>query len=511
MSAPAIAPVGLTSGEVLPGIYLETNFAQGLGAGSGLTRAILVLANKTAAGAAVPDTELYGPDTTNVLQTEAQMINLGGAGSEAHRMFRRMAAITGGQSGPPIYWLFVTESSGAKASGTITVAGTASGNATHRTWVGDEYVDTGIFNGDLEGAIATNIAAKINAMTHWSVTAAATAGAVLITAKQNGLRGNWIRFQAAIISNGSITTTTTATVDASLAGGAASDSNATALTTIAARWFYQIVSAAEDSAQVGAAASQVSTQALAINGIRQRLFFGSVDTIANCITAAVGKNSPRAEVIWSEKSPWTPGEWAANNAMVYALEEADELGFRTNFIGYGNDAKTAPFWKGPRSRVASAVPTPATLRSALSNGITPIGVNPTGSTYIVDRFTTRSLNGAQPDPRIREAHKVTITDRVADALIARLARNNAGKVIGDDPPKGAPPGPNMATPLTVRMEVLLTIDEFVANSKLQRPDQIKAGTVVQREENPSSRMGIRLPLQTIDNYRQSAIIIDQVA
>jgi phage tail sheath gpL-like len=511
MSAPAIAPVGLTSGEVLPGIYLETNFAQGLGVGSGLTRAILVLANKTAAGTATPDVELYGPDTTNVLQTEPQMINLGGPGSEAHRLFRRMAAITGGQNGPPIYWLFVTESAGAKASGTITIAGTASGNATHRTWVGDEYVDTGIFNGDLEGAVATSIAAKVNAQTHWPVTAAAALGVVTLTAKQNGLRGNWIRYQAAIITSAAVTTTTTATSDAFLTGGAASDSNTAALATIAARWFYQIVSAAEDSAQVGALSSQASTQALAINGIRQRVFFGSVDTIANAITAAVGKNSPRAELIWSEKSPWTPGEWAANNAMVYALEEADELGFRTNFIGYGNDAKTAPLWKGPKSRVAAAVPTPATLRSALSNGITPIGVNPTGSTYIVDRFTTRSLNGAQPDPRIREAHKVTITDRVADALIARLSRNNAGKVIGDDPPKGGPPGVNMATPRTVRMDVYQTVDEFAANSKLQRADEIKAGTVVQREENPTSRMGIRLPLQTIDNYRQSAVIIDQVA
>lgn len=511
MSAPAIAPVGLTSGEVLPGIYLETNFAQGRAVGSGLNRAILVLANKSPAGAALLDTEIYGPDTTNQLQTESQMISFGGPGSEAHRMYRRMAAITGGQNGPPVYWLFVTESSGAQATATITIVGTATGNATHRAWVGDEYVDTGIFTGDLIGAIATNIAANINMRTHWPVTASAALGVVTLTAKQKGLRGNWIRVQSAIIANSTITTTTAPTADTAMTGGTAADSNAAALATIAARWFYQIVSAAEDSAQVGALAAQVATQALAINGLRQRAFFGSVDTIANAITIAIGRNAPRVEMIWSEKSPWTPAEWAANNAMIYALEEADELGFRTNFIGYGNDAKTQPLWNGPQSRVASAAPTPATLRSALSNGITPIGWNPNGSTYIVDRFTTRSLNGSQPDPRIREAHKVTITDRVADVLIARLARNNAGKVIGDDPPKGAPPGVNMATPRTVRIDVFQTIDDFAANSKIQNPDQIKAGTVVQREANPTSRMGIRLPLQTIDNYRQSAVIIDQVA
>lgn len=512
MSNPAIAPVGLTSGEVLPGIYLEANFAQGMAVGSGLTRAILVLANKTAAGAATPDTEIYGPDTTNQLQSEAQMINWGGPGSEAHRLFRRMAAITGGQSGPPIYWIFVTESAGAKATAEVTIATNATGNATHRLWVGDEYVDTGIFTGDTPTIIAAAIAANVNAKTHWPVTAAAVAGVLTLTAKQNGLRGNWLRFMAAIIANASIGTTTTATADAFFTGGTTADSNATALATIAARWFYQIVSAAEDSAQVGALVSQANTQALAINGLRQRVFFGSVDTVANCITAAVGKNAARAEVIWSEKNPFTPGELAANNAMVYALEEADELAFRTNFINYGNDAKTQPLWKVPPSRVPGAAPSPATLRSALANGITPIGVNAaSGTTYIVDRFTTRSLDGAQPDPRIREAHKVTITDRVADVLVARLARNNAGKVIGDDPPKGAPPGPNMATPRTVKLDVFQTIDDFAANSKVQNPDQVKAGTIVQREANPTSRMGIRIPLQTIDNFRQAAVIIDQVA
>ena len=74
MSAPAITPVGLTSGDPLPGFFIETNFAQGPAVGSGLNRAILVLANKSAAGDATPDTEIYGPDTTVQLQTEPQMI-----------------------------------------------------------------------------------------------------------------------------------------------------------------------------------------------------------------------------------------------------------------------------------------------------------------------------------------------------------------------------------------------------------------------------------------------------
>lgn len=523
MGAPAIVPVGLSSSEALPGIFLEVNFAQGPAQGSGLTRAILCLANKTAAGTATPDTVIYGPDTTIQLQSDDQMRTLGGPGSEAHRMFQRMAKITGGQGGPPVYWLFVTESVGAKATGTVTIATTATGQGTHRLWVGDEFVDTGIVSGDTPTVIAAAICANVNSKTHWPVTASPVAGVITLTAKQNGLRGNWLRYQAAIlvVSGGSIATTTTATADAFFTGGTTADSSTTALATIAGMWFYQIVSAAEDATQVGALSSQISTLALAINGKRQRGFFGSIDTSANAITIATGINSPRMECAHSEKNPLTPAELAANNAMIFALEEADELAFRTNFIGYGNDAVTQPLWKVPASRVQSAWPTQATLRSLLTNGISPIACNPNGTTYLVDRFTTRSLNGSNPETRIRDAHKVSICDRFSDRFRARLIASGAGKVIADDPPNNGIPIPGSYTPRLGRLDLFQTLNEFAANAKIQsgvNPDtgvdrlvEQKNNSVVQREASPSSRMGFRVPLQTIDNLRQVAVIVEQVA
>ncbi len=516
-----IVPVGLTSSEVLPGIYIETNFAMGPGVGTGLKRALIVLANKLPGGAATENTELYGPDTPTQLISESQMIYLAAAGSEAHRMFRRLAAVTGGENGPPVYWLFVPESSGAKATLDITIATNATGPGTYRLWVGDEFVDTGISLGSTPTEIAAALVSAISGKTHWPVTATNAAGVLTVTAKQKGLRGNFIRVQAAILASQSIAMTTTAQADTFLAGGTGSDSNALALATINASWYYHIVSAAEDATQVGAASSQVATQALAMNGLRQRLFYGSVDTLAATITNAIGVNNHLAEVIWSEKSPWTPAEIAANAAMVYAIGEADELGFRTNWIGFGNDAETKPLWKMPASRVVSARPGKAALRSALQNGITPIGVNPNGTTYIVDRFTTRSLNGSVPETRIREAHKVTIIHRFADAFNARLQAAGAGKTIADDPPDGLAPVAGTITPKICRGLLNLTYDEFAAAGKLQsgiNPEtgldrllEQKTAARVQRETNPSSRMGIRAPVQTIDNFRQAAFIVDQVA
>jgi phage tail sheath gpL-like len=501
----SIVLTGLGANYWLPNIYVETNFAQGPATGSGAARAILVLANRTTSGTATVDTTIYGPDTQVPLQSEADMIALGGPGSEAHRLFRRIAAVN---KVTPVYWLFVTESAGAQATGTIAFANNATGTGNVRVWVGDEYVDTTFASGQTPTAIGDAVVLSVNARTHWPVTASNLTGTVTLTAKQKGLRGNWIRFMAAITSG--VGTTATASTDAFLAGGTTADTNATALTTIAARHFYQIVSAAEDAVQFGALNSQVATQALPAGDNRQRIFAGSVDTLGNTATIVTGVNSPRAEVIWHEKSPFTPAELAAYLCAIYAREESNDDNPRTNFIGYGNGPNDT--WSVPPSRVASAAPTATNLNIAGGEGITPIAVTSTGTrTYLVDRITTRSLNGATPDYRIRDAHKVTICDRFADKLQAKLALQNAGKRIGDDPPKGGrPPGPLVVTPQIVRMQVFKVIDDFDSNDLLQDPDTIKAGTVVQREANPTSRMGIRVPLATINNFRQGAVAIDQV-
>ncbi len=502
----SIVLTGLSANDPVPGQYTEVNFAQGEAAGSSAQRAICVLANKTSAGSATVDTVIYGPDSIVPLQTEADMIALGGAGSEAHRMFRRITAVNRDTA---VYWVFVTASGGTAATGTVVIATTATGNGNHRVWVGDEYVDTAIASGQTATQIGDAIAVSINAKTHWPVTAANVTGTVTLTAKNAGPRGNWIRFMASITSG--IGTTTTATTDAFLTGGATADSNTAALATILPRRFYYIVSAAEDASQFGALISQVNTQALPTTGIRQRAFAGSVDTLANATTVATGINAARGEIVWHEKSPFTPAELAANNAAIYALYE-DSANPRTNFISFGNDAITATSWKVPRSRLDSAAPTRASVKSALNNGLTPIAVNPTGTTYLVDRITSRSLSGAVADYRIRDAHKVTICDFFADDLQAKAALQMAGKRIANDPPEGAkPPGPQVTTPSVFRGLIISLINQYADNDLLQNVEQIKAGLIVQRETVPSTRMSARVPLQPCDNFEQAAVAVDQVA
>lgn len=506
----AITLTGLSANDPVPGSYLEINFAQGEAAGSGSPIEVLLMGNKLSSGSATADTTVYGPDTIVQLQTEQDAINLFGAGSELHRMFRRFTAVNNDIT---LRAIAVTESGGAQATGTIRFVGTATSAGSAKIFVHDEFAEIAIDALETASAAASDMASQINQKTHWGVTATATAtgiwGFVTLIAKQRGTRGNDIRYMPQIAPNIGMTVPTA--VDLAMAGGTTADDNTTALSTINAQRFYYIVPAANDATQLGALVTQIGTQAAPTTGIRQRAIAGSIDTLANTNTLATGRNSARAEIVWSEKSPWTPAELAANHAAIVTLFET-KPNPKTNFAGFGNDAVTQPFWRVPRPRLDSAVPSRTSIKSALNNGVTPIAVNPNGSTYLVNRITTRSLNGSNNDYRIRDAHKVTICDFFGDDLLAKTVLNFSGKRIAADPPDGArAPGPLVVTPRIFKGAIYGLLDVYDQNDLLQNVADIKAATVVQRETNPTTRMSARIPLQPIDNALQFAIAVDQVA
>ncbi len=505
----AITLTGLAANDPVPGSYLEVNFAQGEAAGSGSPIEVLLVGNKLSGGSATVDTTVYGPDSIVTLQTEQDAINLFGAGSELHRMFRRFTKVNRDTT---LRAIAVTESAGAQATGTIRFVGTATAAGSARLYLDEEFVEVAIDNLDISSDIATEMATAINQKTHWPVTAAGTAtgvwGFLTLTAKQRGTRGNDIRYMPQIAP--SIGMSVPTATDLPMAGGTTADDNTAALSTINPQKYYYIASAANDATQFGALVTQIGTQASPTTGIRQRAIAGSVDTISNTNTLATGRNAARAEIVWSEKSCWTPAELAANQAAIVTLFET-KPNPRTNFAGFGNDATTQPFWVVPRPRLDSAVVSRTNIKSALNNGVSPIGVNPNGSTYLVNRITTRSLNGSNNDYRIRDSHKVTICDFFGDDLLAKVSLNFAGKRIADDPPDGArAPGPLVVTPRIFKGAIFGLIDVYDLNDLLQDVPVIKASTVVQRETNPGTRMSARIPLRPIDDFFQAALAVDQV-
>ncbi len=503
----SIVLTGIAANFPVPGNWVETNFAQGAASLSSATYGILILANKSTAGSATADTVIYGPLSTPPLVTDADAVTLLGAGSPAHRMWRAAVAVN---KTTPVSVVCVTESVGASATGTITYATTATGAGVTRVYIGENFVEYSIASGDTATVIAAAIKALINAQTTWPVTADNSAGILTITWKTKGPQGNWGRYSSTI--TGGIATTGTTAVTY-MTGGTTADVYTTALATILPYRFYYIVTEASSisgaSTQTTAVVTQVGTQALPITGIRQRVFNGSVDTLANTTTYAVALNNARAEIIWSPTNDRPPEELAATAAGIYALEE-QPFPFMCNFDGYGNDARTQAIWnvKAPRSGNS---PTVANFQSALNNGITPVGVNANGSTYLVSRITTRSLTATVSDYRIRDAHKVTVEDRFADDWIAKLVLQFSGFLIADDPAPGErTPGSRVATPRVIRAALAKLVRDYEGVDLLENGTTIIANSVVQRETSPNTRMSIRVPLDIIDCLHQTCTAADGV-
>lgn len=502
----AIVLTGLSANDPVPGNYVEINFAQGAASLGTTTYPVLFLGNKTSSGSATVDTVIYGPNSSPSLASEQDAITLFGTGSELHRMIRAFLKVN---KVTPFYAVAVTASAGAAATRDHVVSGTITADGFLRIYVGDEFVDTAIASGDTAATVATNAVAAVNTRTHWPVTASVvTSTTIRLSARQAGLRGNWLRSGAQLFgaTGGAVTNGS----QGYFTSGTTADSNTAALSTILPFRYYYIVSAAEDATQLGALVSQVNTQASPTTGIRQRVIGASIDTLSNATTIATGRNAARAEIAWLAQSDWEPPVLAANHAAVVSLFESS-FPFRTNFAGFGNDAVTSQYWYVPAPRSGSA-PTRANIASALNNGLCPIGVNANGSTYLVDRITTRSLNGSVNDYRIRDAHKVTICDRYADDLVSKLSQQFSGKKIANDPPRGGrQPGPDVATPRSIKAAVDQLTREYGNVDLLQNVDDIIAATIVVRETSPSTRASIRVPLQPVDNLKQTATAVDQVS
>ena len=504
----SIPLTGIAANDVVPGVYVETNFAQGAGSLGTATYPVILIGNKSTAGDATVDTAIYGPypGTPLPLNSVQDAINRFGQGSELHRMYRRFIAVN---QVTPLFAIAVTSSIGAAATQAITFTVTATANSSVRVYMGDEFVDAPISSGDTPTVVAASCVSAINSKLDWPVTAASALGVLTLTAKVPGLRGNWLRGCAVIQGTGAGTTSSLA-VQTFFTGGTTADSNALALASILAYRYYYVCSAAEDAAQFGAVATQIASQALPTTSLRARCITASVDTSAAATTIATGINSPRAEIVWGQNLDWPPAEIAAGVVAAYSLFEVP-VAFRCNFDSLGTQASEQAFWKIPAPR-SNTSPTRSTIKAALNNGLTPIGVNANGTTYLVKGITTKSLTGANNDYRIRDRHKVTVCDRFADDWVAKASAQFSGKNIADDPPFGARPlAPNVVSPRVVKTSLQKLEQDYGDLGLVQNVPAIQQDTIVIREIGSPTRISSRVPLQTIDILDSITTACDQVS
>jgi phage tail sheath gpL-like len=584
----AIILVGVGAQFPNPGVYTQVNFAAGPTSGAPVGQKVLIIGNKTTAGSAAVESTVYGPDTAVSMQTEADVIAIFGAGSQVHRAWKRfnkvnkttpvyaiaVAESAGAQATGLVYVTGTATSAGnvrfwygdefvdtaVNVSDTATVIGgnvatsinaqvnwgvtavnsagqvniTAKNHGPESNWIKLQAL-----NGP--GAVATGITVTDFGLT-WSANIVTTTGQFIAPATANGFyykvttggtgAGSPPAFPTTIgtpVTDGTATYTCWGTLSgagiAQLGGGATADTVANALVTINPVGFYNIIVCDSDATNVGRVVTQVNSQANPITGIRQRVFFGSVDTLANATTVATGINAPRAELIWGASTDITPLELAANNCAIYSLfEQSGNTGYRyVGRLNYSLFPTANPqyqdqnYWFIQASRNGpSSGPSTTQITSALNNGLTPIAILSNGTAQLVKRITTRSLNGSNADYRIRDAHKVAIMDAWASAATTLTQQQFGGKDLLDPAPAGTNPqagqAPNaFATTANIWGNALKDLTEKMGIAGLlQNTDVTNAAAIIQRETNPRTRASASFDLVTADIFDQGCIVANQV-
>lgn len=501
-----------------PGVYVQLDFAQGQAGAPTEVYSAIILANMTSQGSAFSGFtagQVFGPNTLTTCQTVTDAINLFGAGSPAALMF---AAFKAKNTTTPLYVAPVAAATGTAASQTLTI--TAAGGSSQTTGVIQFRVDAkapsqAVFAAtDSATTIATNLAAAINGNVNLPVTAVPSSNTVVITAKVVGGRGNNLRGFAQVISGSGVTVTPASPTN--FTGGAGSDlagyqDTLNALATNGQRYYYYICEAGFDNIDgytnliTSEVQSIIDALSLPAVGLRQRAIFGSTDTLAHTTAVATLVNDPRIEAIWCKNLDLLPSELAASWASAIMLEETVPLNAGgVNFDAFGGDAGSQPLWSILAPLDGSA-PSSTDIQTAIISGVTPLRVVAGGSTVVVKRVTSRYFTLGGPgnsqqvlDLRITDSGKVTICDRFFDDLSSLISLRYPRMLIGDDPVSGSPPpAPGVVTASKIRNTCIEMIQTYAAAGLINGPATLD-GLVVQRNVNPSSSIGIVVPLFVAD-------------
>lgn len=509
MTVNTIPIAGLSLNDPVPGIYSQINFAQGQSPNSSATNKILIIGNKLSSGTAALNT-VYGVDTVTPMTNVSDCKALFGSGVNTSLMYADLART---YEQAAIYAIVAAESSGNKATGTITIStGNAAAPGTLRINIAHWRVDVGIGIGDDQTAIAANAVTAISANPDLPVTATSALGVITLTFKLKGLQGNWCRISGIIYGTG-VGLTVTPTTQTNMTGGTVADSYTSVLSAIAPNEYWMIVSAddgGQGSTNLSALVSQVDSQAQPLIGILQRVFFGSTDSLANTITIATGLNSARASCIWQYQGDMLPCVLAANYAGIYGNKMHNFSNRSFNFNDYGNAAGTETNWYVPFPLTGNGI-TRAQKVSALTNGISPVATNSSRKTSLVAAVTTRSQTNGNPDPRIRAIHKVEVTDRFVRNCATDINFELTGKVIGDDPRPGENPIEGVATPRNLKDILFRNINFYGSQAILQRIDTTKSSVITLRETANPSRLSGQVDLCPVDILDQVAVLYNQVS
>lgn len=392
---------------------------------------------------------------------------------------------------------------------------------TLRVIVCGRSVDVTISASDTVSTIGLKIAQAINAQRDWPVVATNVwlTGAVTVTAKCAGLRGNAISVRCQLVSTvqtldvynatavtlfGLTITLSGGAVDGGayrLANGSVDDNVTDLLAALSSQKFDRIVFAGyrvggSASANLARIATAVDTQGGAAQMFDQQVVFGSIESAGNVVALSQGLNRERCSFAWSFGADDLPIEIAA--VVAVGRLAGDSVG--GSLIGESTDPSAnlngleLARLRTPRDPADLADPTE--IETALNAGVSPLAASGVrvGRMQLVASITSRSLNGSTPDFSVYKTKDVTVPDWVRAEVVADLRTTYRGFRLVADPANGQPSQvPRVTSPRTVKERIYGLLKRYETRGILTEVDARRSDITVSINATNPRRLDFSFP------------------
>jgi phage tail sheath gpL-like len=466
----------------VPGIYVETDNSLAVGGLPTEHHLILVMGQRLSTG-----TVKAGVPTriTNKGQGEAYF----GRGSMLSAMINALK----GANGYTETWVVALDddSAGAQAAGSLTIGGAVTAAGTLYVYVGGMRVKVAITVGETTSAIATALAAAINAKTDLPVTAAVdgtNASKVNLTCRWKGETGNAIDLRVNYYQTEKLPTGMTVTI-AAMTGGTSNPDIADAIAAIGDEQYHTIIVPWTDAANLAALYTEMQRRWGPLVKKEGFAFTAAAGTLADLSTLGNSVNNELLCIIGTQASPTTPWEIAAVVGAVDAYE-SDPARPRQTLEMTG---VLAP-WPEDRYTLDER-------NIHLYDGISTYTVSEGGVCCIERLITTYRTNASGVDDisylnveTMRTIAYLRYSTRVRIAL--RYPRH---KLASDE--TEIAPGQAIVTPKTIRAELIALFIQWMEAGLVEGLAQFKKDLLVQRNEDDPDRVDAVIPPDVINQFR----------
>jgi phage tail sheath gpL-like len=379
------------------------------------------------------------------------------------------------------------------ATGSISFAGTATAAGAIALMVAGRPVRAAVANGNNATAVATAVAAAINAVPDLPVTATALSDTVTVTAKNAGATGNDIDLRVNYHDGESTPAGLSVSITA-MSGGATNPSLSAAIAALGDEWFQVIATAFRDGQSLADLKTEMDDRWGPIRQIDGHVIAAANGSVGDMTSLGSTLNDKHLVIVATQNSPTPAYEVAAETAAIVAYYASIDPARPLQTLAYQ--------WMKAPSRGHRFTQTER--NTLLYSGIATVRVSNAGTVMVERLVTTYRKNEADgDDPAYLDTETLMTLQYIRWDWRNYILNKYPRHKLADDGTRYAP-GQAIVTPSLIKAEAIAKFQDWEAQGLVEGFDQFKRDLIVERNPNDRNRVDVLMPPDLVNQFRVCA-------